>query len=730
MRSNFYRKAFFVGAPFGAIFLRRSEFSKVHQEVRYVSLLLRPVHTVRIHSIDISYLELLHHPTGSTRQQCRLFSFILIQKINGDIMKTLHPNYFVCWALLFLPQVARSTEWERPEAALKHHVVCDSIWAGHNHNNTGRVCLQVQKSGNVQDGKTLQIHLSYELVQPWQLQEHFLWMGKDLSELPQLHNGKPDLDGFPVSDKNIEGQTIYNLSVPVTAKDMPETCSNDGARTTLYMALHPVIVPNTLIRKTQRSNEKDSFLRGQSQTSTTEDRDSFGFPWMEFELVLPCQTKGESVVEHQETSAKSSHSGIVPLLDFEVKRHQQKFLQQRQLNEECQALPPEVETSDILTETFLNRFQTCSTLSMHVVFDRKVAKKKAYYREEYDYFDAFDDGINDAAVVAKTNEVCYAVFRGTQELNWFDNVQNIMPGFRKIPGTDCFARRGFYDAYFTNYQEDFEDSVRECVNSCEGGQCELILSGGSQGAGAAVIAGIQLFEEYDPYVFSIGVMRAFLPTSPFNRTEVCTHFNKDRHYHFILTDTELEIYDPVPYMFGFWAKNAGHEILYDGDGNFNYQGVSRNYNTLREPSSMIVHSRWNYITKSENTFENLCLPSPAIGWRDGHWCSEDGNCMTTSYCGDDGICAPRLELAAICRRSAACKSGSCVDGHCCPEKVPLLSVNEKCRRDNECESGRCEGMLGFSTCRADLVESGEKCNEHSDCTSGYCAGLVVNRLCL
>lgn len=608
--------------------------------------------------------------------------------------------------------------------------MCDTLWAGHNHNNTGRVCLHVQKADRDEDGNALQIHLSYDLLdESWQLQEHFLWVGKDLSEMPQLPNGKPDLGDFPVIDKDIEGQTIYNLSLPVTAKDMPVTCSSDGERATLYMALHPVIVPKKIAQLTPRSHENDSFLRGQAAKSTTEDRKSFGFPWMEFELVLPCQTNNGESVGHQEMSEDTSDSGVVPLLGFEFQRRQQKFSRQRQLNEECQVLPPEVETSDILTETFLDRFQTCTALSMHVVYDRKVTQKKGYYREEYDYFDAFDDGFNDVAVVAKTDEVCYAVFRGTDELNWFDTVQNIMPGFRKIPGTDCFARRGFYDAYFTNYQEDFEDSVRECVNSCEGGQCELILSGGSQGAGVAVLASIQLFEEYDPYVFSIGVMRTFLPTSPFNRDEVCTHFNKDRHYHFILTDTELEIYDPVPYMFAFWAKNAGHEILYDGDGNFNYQGVSRNYNTVREPSAMIVHSRWNYVTKSEHTFENLCLPAPVVGWRDGHWCSEDGNCMTTSYCDDKGTCAPRLELEAICRRGAACQSGSCFDGHCSLETVPLLRVDETCRQDNECESGRCEGMPGFSTCHAHLVESGGKCNEHSDCTSGYCARLV-HRQCL
>ena len=628
---------------------------------------------------------------------------------------------------LFLLQLTFSkqdvVEWDRTKAGPEQF--CDAIWTGHKQNNTGTVCIEAHKPTSG-DRNNFHLLLSYEFDEQWQIQENYLWIGNRLSEMPQVH-GRPSLDDFSIIDRDIKGKSTYDLSVPLSANDIATSC--DRERTTLYLALHPVIVPSSLLQIPQRNNSRyhtkeEPFLRGQKQKLKL-NKYPYGFPWMEFELVLPCQWLRESTEEQGIEYGPPANL----LMDIGYRRRHHTFKKQRQLQEGCNPLPPNEATSDILTEDFLFRFYTCLTLGTDVAYDRNLIDKKGYYQSMYEQFDAFDDGFNDVVVVAKVEDVCYAVFRGTDEFNCFDMMQNLLPGFRKLPGTDCFVRKGFYDAYFTNYQEDFEQAVRGCVDSCEGDQCELVLSGGSQGAGVAVSAGIYLFEEYDPMVLSIGVMRAFLPTSPFNRDEVCTHFNKDRHFHFILTDTLLEVYDPVPYMYAFWAKNAGHEILYDEDGNFNYQGISHNYNMRRDPSSMTVHTRVNYVAKSNRAYENLCLPAPAVGWRDGHWCSEDSNCMTSSYCEDDGYCAPRLELAARCTRGTACHSGSCIEGQCSLETRPLLRNEAKCEQDDECESGRCDGMRGFSTCHTHQ-ESGENCNEHSDCISGHCAIAFFSGKCL
>lgn len=319
------------------------------------------------------------------------------------------------------------------------------------------------------------------------------------------------------------------------------------------------------------------------------------------------------------------------------------------------------------------------------------------------------------------------VFRGTSELNFLDELQNLNPGFQKVPKTEnCYVRSGFYRAYFTRYQLEFEQSIRDCVNSCSNERCNLILTGGSQGASVAVVAAIYLLKEFDPFVITFGVMRTFLPTSPFNEHEECTNINKERHFHFILTDIHLQRYDPIPYFFGFWSKNVGHEILYDGEGNFNYQGLSKNYNMRRSPSSFKIHTRWNYVSKTEQAYKNICFPYPSKGWFDGHWCSDDDVCMDTSYC-QDGFCAPLLDIGDICTRDGACRSASCMDGHCSNEMKVLANATEPCRTDKDCRSGRCEGWWPSLSLCHERLDSGDKCNEHSDCLSGHCAGLFIGK---
>ena len=425
----------------------------------------------------------------------------------------------VGWMLLLLRQTSVEAERKHSDSdsdatstSRSTHAgtstVCDTIWAGQRHQNTGTVCLTVKNPVPVRD-ELVSVHptieVSYEFNDAWHIQENFLWIGQNISEMPQLRNGRPDLENFSLVDRNIEGRaSTYNLSVPGNLSTT--TCHQDGdhPHTTLYLVLHPVIVTHNnsaLLSFTQKSsNTNESFLRRQGKKSKSQYHEAPGVPWMEFELVLSCPYQndwdsqndwvpsGKKYIRSTNTTNWTDTSP--PIIDFRIKHHQQKLSQQRILNEGCPALPADVEPSELLTPDFLDRFETCSTLAMHVVFDRKLMLKKDYYREEYDFFDAFDDGLNDVAVVAKTNGVCYAVFRGTQELNFFDNMQNFLPGFRKVPGTDCFARKGFYNAYFTNYHEDFETSVRECVESCQGDQCDLVLSGGSQGAGGSVFASI------------------------------------------------------------------------------------------------------------------------------------------------------------------------------------------------------------------------------------------------
>ena len=582
--------------------------------------------------------------------------------------------------------------------------VCHELWAGPTYNNTGRVCLQLSNDKG-------ELEIVYQTTEQWQIEENYMWLGDNLEEMIEDF-GQPYFNDFPYIDRDIDGTTEYATSIFLQESDM--LCKNGFS--SLYLALHPVLVktesnPNNV---TETFDKTNTFLRASREEVKPESY--LGVGWMEFDLHFSCEreTAREPVTINNPSKVTYERRVFHPIST------------QRKLNDGCTG--PSVslsqsteQRSPVLTEDFLYRFHVASTLAADVVYDRNLLKKIDYYNGMYERFDAFADGFNDAALVTKVQDVCYGIFRGTVEFNPFDDMQNLDPGFSKVPGTDCYVRRGFYNAYFTNYQQEFEQAVRGCVESCEGENCELVLSGGSQGASASIVAAIYLLEEYDPYVLSFGPMRTFLPTSPFNNKEVCTHYNEERMFHFVLTDSRIEVYDPVPYLFGFWAKNVGHEILYDGEGNFNYQGLARGYIMKRSPTSLTLHTRWNYVVKSKRAYANLCLPLPVFGWVNGHWCTDDDNCMTASYC-QDGMCAPQLETGSACQTDGTCQSGSCIDGACSLEDASLSMNGARCNRHAECSSGRCKGFWRFAHCEEQL-ESGSSCKRHKDCISGHCAGI-------
>jgi hypothetical protein len=65
------------------------------------------------------------------------------------------------------------------------------------------------------------------------------------------------------------------------------------------------------------------------------------------------------------------------------------------------------EASELVDEKFMFRFHMASVLAADVAFDVDLMDKIDYYRTIYERFDAFDDGLDDAAAVAKINDACY-----------------------------------------------------------------------------------------------------------------------------------------------------------------------------------------------------------------------------------------------------------------------------------------------------------------------------------
>lgn len=115
----------------------------------------------------------------------------------------------------------------------------------------------------------------------------------------------------------------------------------------------------------------------------------------------------------------------------------------------------------------------------------------------------------DQALVVKKDGFCFGVFRGTT-LTLEDWSQNSILSSEEICGSDstvfsvasktkkgieaedttsageappvcCTVRAGFYDAYHTNYYQDFEMALRHCAQDCLNPDECVVLTGHSQG---------------------------------------------------------------------------------------------------------------------------------------------------------------------------------------------------------------------------------------------------------
>lgn len=671
-----------------------------------------------------------------------------------------------------------------------HRRSCHDIWIGQHidhesGSDVGEVCLHVeQKRQEINDTSEHNypeeptLVLSYTTNSNWSIHESYVWLGTSLADMPRLHSqnrGPPSLQEFPVVDWDINGENQYEVQLRLLQDDsaLRIGCATSNDKSIrYYLALHPVILQDNQQQEMNHSfqhqkstkipaynqdakNTTRSWLRSSSkmpvdnlQSTVHQLEKRKGLWWMEFSFDLDCpqpatlSAKNGTVAInsfHEEEEHQQVKTAITPVLtNVQHERRLFSLQPRQQSNETCAMISDSIseeDTNTLVTEDLLYQFHIANELALSVSFKPKILSKVDYYRTIYERFDAFDDERNDAAIIAKVDQTCYAVFRGTVEYNDADVAQNFVPGYRRVPDTDCYVRRGYYDAYFTSYKEEFETELRHCVDSCQGEDgtgepCQVILSGASQGAANSIVASIALFEEYDPYVLSFALPRVFLPTSPFDDDLECKSVNRERQYHFLLTDSLLKVYDPVPYYPAYFTKYEGREILFDGEGNFNDQGLSTSendkYHQKRSPSSIVIHTRWNYYVKAKQAYENACLPIPVRGWRDGHWCSDDYNCQSTSYCARKSkLCSPRAAAGQPCDSDGACLSGSCSsDEEICLTEPKSLTVNgESCQGGDDCASGRCDGIWGFSTCQARL-ESGDDCNEHSDCLSMHCVGFL------
>lgn len=90
--------------------------------------------------------------------------------------------------------------------------VCQTLYAGQTI-EAGTVCIEmVDTSG---DGYNDAMRVTYETAAGWQLTEAHLWIGDEISQMPQTRQGNPKIGNFPYNSGDITGATTYHFDDPI-----------------------------------------------------------------------------------------------------------------------------------------------------------------------------------------------------------------------------------------------------------------------------------------------------------------------------------------------------------------------------------------------------------------------------------------------------------------------------------------------------------------------------------
>jgi len=384
-----------------------------------------------------------------------------------------------------------------------------------------------------------------------------------------------------------------------------------------------------------------------------------------------------------------------------------------------------------LTRKFAERAVVAAELSF-LSFEDDISSNERVqkYRTSYDEFHAWAD-VNDVHLLVKDKGVCYGVFRGTFQPSLTDNLQNLYPTNKEVPGTNCKVRKGFYRAYFTSYVHQFELKVAQCVRSCidsdasskeEG--CPLVLTGHSQGAAVAIVASLSL-KTYNPTTIAFGPLRTIT-----NLQNGCTSVNSKEIYSLI--NASGGFYDGAPYGFGPYGQHVGQMLLLDEEGAISYTGTSTQ--TSREPTAQKLHAVELYRTRMRELYDPISfgsLPRAVTQWNDGHWCTLSDEC-SSNYCSrTSNTCTPKVTenkkriepirrgikftSGTSCIESSECESGKCFQG-ACTLRNGKLGIGALCTEDNDCASQRCDASgnnRSDPTICSPLRDVGMWCKENS-----------------
>lgn len=259
-------------------------------------------------------------------------------------------------------------------------------------------------------------------------------------------------------------------------------------------------------------------------------------------------------------------------------------------------------------------------------------------------------GGSDAALFAKINNLCFAVFDGTELTSVADWLYNLDPAFsdfcNDITGQCCKVRNGFRRAYVEpNYRDALEKDVRDCVL----GGGDAVVVGASQGGAIAPIAAIAL-ADVEPTLITFG--------GPGSISGDCPPLDMEKFHRFVNTvvaGNDLD-YDPIPALNWFTDHQGQLYLMGDDTQNMVHYGNGKGPNGLIYGYEYDAHLFGSYL-KRVRTFRDMG-PIGTLGWAEGFACNEHEECIDRCV---NGKCRGGLQSGESCnpRQSFECLSDQC-----------------------------------------------------------------------
>jgi len=384
----------------------------------------------------------------------------------------------------------------------------------------------------------------------------------------------------------------------------------------------------------------------------------------------------------------------------------------------------------------------------------------------------------DAVLLLDVGEYCFVSWRGTTtgmtlatvEDNLFRNLDVETRVAERLDGLgQCNVLEGMYEAYQGGelQEAELEPEVISFVKSCMSKpNKQLVLTGHSQGGGAAVVGAIR-FAGYTPLTLAFaGVPAVKHPSSE------CTAINPEHLWRVINTELDPEsheiLYDSVPYnnilpvahfLLGeqigasihlapdipnpLNKEDPAHSPITYSQDEYGIAYFSKDQIALETTFGPIVGRlsggndvNWGahsmILPKMYDMLEHGSFPLDVNGYVPGTSCLGDAECRFKCL---NEVCASEdaslLPDGASCAAHDDCVSDSCSGCHlnlggdwCCvggDSNHGLTPNGGSCGQPSNCQSDRCTWNY---TCEAKL-ENGASCGaihmNDNDCASGECS---------